>query len=103
MDPDIYYQMFHSASIPPNGDNRGHYSNFEVDRLLEQGRRTTDAAEREAVYIQVQRILADELPAIPLWWVKNVTVQNAAIKGFVPYPDGDLISLKTVSLQNQLP
>jgi len=103
MDPDIYYQMFHSASIPPNGDNRGHYSNPELDRLLEQGRRTTDAAARKAVYVQVQRILADELPYIPLWWVKNVTVQNAAIKGFVPYPDGDLISLKKVSLQNRLP
>ncbi len=103
MDPDIYYQMFHSASIPPNGDNRGHYSNSEVDRLLEQGRKITDSAERKAIYIQVQRILAQELPYIPLWWIKNVTVQNSAIQGFVPYPDGDLISLKKVSLQNQLP
>ncbi len=103
MDPDIYYQMFHSASTPPNGDNRGHYSNSEVDRLLEQGRRTTDAAERKAIYIRVQRILAEELPCIPLWWVKNVTVQNAAMRGFVPYPDGDLISLKKVSLLNQSP
>lgn len=103
MDPDIYYQMFHSASTPPNGDNRGHYSNSEVDRLLEQGRKTTDTAERKTIYGQVQRVLAEELPYIPLWWVKNVTVQNAAIKGFVPYPDGDLISFKNVSLQNQLP
>lgn len=103
MDPDIYYQLFHSASIPPNGDNRGHYSNPELDRLLEQGRSTTDAAARKTIYAEVQRILADELPYIPLWWVKNVIVQHADIKGFVPYPDGDLISLKNVSLQKQLP
>ncbi len=103
MDPDIYYQLFHSASIPPNGDNRGHYRNAELDRLLERGRRSTDVAERRAIYARVQSILADELPYIPLWWVKNVTVQNPALKGFVPYPDGDLVSLKKVSLQNQLP
>jgi peptide/nickel transport system substrate-binding protein len=103
MDPDIYYQLFHSAAIPPNGDNRGHYSNPDLDRLLEQGRSTTDASARKAVYFQVQRILADELPYIPLWWVKNVIVQHAGIRGFVPYPDGDLISLKKVSLQKQLP
>ena len=62
-----------------------------------------DAAARKDVYIEVQRILADELPYIPLWWVKNVIVQHADIKGFVPYPDGDRISLKNVSLQKQLP
>lgn len=102
MDPDIYYQLFHSDSIPPNGDNRGHYSNAALDHLLELGRTTTDTARREAIYMRVQQILAEELPCIPLWWSKNVTVQNAAMKGFVPYPDGDLISLKKVSLQQQL-
>jgi peptide/nickel transport system substrate-binding protein len=102
MDPDIYYQLFHSSSIPPNGDNRGHYSNAELDHLLEQGRTTTEVTKRKAIYMQVQRILAEELPCIPLWWVRNVTVQNAAIKGFVPYPDGDFISLKKASLQDQL-
>jgi peptide/nickel transport system substrate-binding protein len=102
MDPDIYYQLFHSDSMPPNGDNRGHYSNAELDHLLEQGRTATDIAQREAIYMRAQQILAEELPYIPLWWSRNVTVQNAAVKGFVPYPDGDLISLKKVSLQETL-
>ena len=101
MDPDIYYQLFHSDSVPPNGDNRGGYSNAELDRLLEQGRTTTDIAGRKAVYARVQRILAEDLPYIPLWWSKNVTVQNPDVKGFVPYPDGDLISLKKVFFQEQ--
>ena len=46
-DPDIYYQIFHSSSVPPNGDNRGHYSNPQVDRLLEKGRTTMDTTERK--------------------------------------------------------
>jgi peptide/nickel transport system substrate-binding protein len=102
-DPDIYYQIFHSASVPPNGDNRGRYSNPQVDRLLELGRGTSDGAARKAVYARVQRLLAEDLPYIPLWWWKNVVVQPPALRGFVPYPDGDLISLKNVALAAPVP
>jgi hypothetical protein len=51
----------------------------------------------------VQRLLAEDLPYIPLWWWKNVVVQPPALRGFVPYPDGDLISLKNVALASPLP
>ena len=47
LDPDIYYNIFHSTSVPPNGDNRGRYSNPVVDDLLEQGRRETDQRRRK--------------------------------------------------------
>ena len=99
MDPDIQYQIFHSASVPPNGDNRGRYSNPEVDRLLEQGRLSADETERKRIYGQAQKLLAADLPYVPLWWWKNVVVQQPSVKGFVPYPDGDLISFKQVSLR----
>ena len=100
MDPDVYFQIFHSRSIPPHGDNRGRYANPALDRLLERGRRAVDTDERRAIYGEVQKIVARELPYIPLWWVKNVTVQQPALRGFVPYPDGDLISLKNVSFSS---
>jgi peptide/nickel transport system substrate-binding protein len=97
MDPDILYQIFHSLSVPPRGDNRGRYMNREVDRLLDQGRKTTDRATRKLVYARAQRILAEDLPYVPLWWWKNVVVKRPSIEGFVPYPDGELISLQKVS------
>jgi peptide/nickel transport system substrate-binding protein len=100
-DPDIYHQIFHSTSVPPNGDNRGHYSNPQVDRLLEQGRTATDTTERKRIYAEVQRILADDLPYIPLWWWKNVIVKTSSLQGFVPYPDGDFTALKKVSFRSQ--
>ncbi|HWH77028.1 MAG TPA: ABC transporter substrate-binding protein [Candidatus Binatus sp.] len=99
MDPDIEYQLFHSASVPPNGDNRGRYSNPEIDRLLEQGRVASDESARKRIYSQAQRILADDLPYVPLWWWKNVIVKKPSIHGFVPYPDGDFFSLKNVSIR----
>jgi peptide/nickel transport system substrate-binding protein len=100
LDPDIYYNVFHSASGPPNGDNRGRYSNRQIDELVEQGRKATENSERKMVYSQVQRILAQELPYIPLWWAKNVVVRKPEIRGFTPYPDGDLISLKRVTYRH---
>lgn len=100
-DPDIYFNLFHSSSFPPNGNNRGHYRNVEVDRLLEEGRKSLSLRERKRIYAQVQKTLAQELPYVPLWWTNNVVVMNRAIQGFVPYPDGDLISLRDVSLASQ--
>ncbi|HXV79118.1 MAG TPA: ABC transporter substrate-binding protein [Candidatus Binatia bacterium] len=102
-DPDIYYQIFHSASVPPNGDNRGHYSNTLVDQLLEKGRKAMDTAERKRIYGEVQRILAEDLPYIPLWWWKNVVVKTPSLQGFVPYPDGDFTSFKKVAFRSPIP
>lgn len=98
MDPNIYFNLLHSQSIPPSGNNRGRYRNPEIDRLLESGRKSLSVEERKRIYSRVQKILALDLPAIPLWWMKNVVVMKRNIEGFVPYPDGDLISLKNVSL-----
>jgi len=96
-DPDVYYVLFHSGSFPPNGDNRGRYRNPEIDRLLEQGRRSLNLRERKQIYSQVQEVLARDLPYIPLWWTKNVVLTRPGVSGFIPYPDGDLTSLKNVS------
>ena len=102
VDPDVYYNIFHSASFPPNGDNRGRYNNSAVDRLVEKGRRESDPRQRKALYHQVQQIMHRDLPYIPLWWVKNVVVRKPQIVGFTPYPDGDLFSLRQTSRRQAL-
>ena len=102
-DPDIYFNLFHSSSIVPYGNNRGRYRNPEIDRLLERGRNSLSPEERKQIYRRVQKILAVELPTIPLWWAKNVVLMKRNIEGFVPFPDGDLISLKNVSIASPFP
>jgi len=59
-DPDPY-DFFHSSQYP-TGQNYGGYSNPEVDRLAEQGRRTLDIKARAALYRRLERILQDEQP-----------------------------------------
>jgi peptide/nickel transport system substrate-binding protein len=98
-DPDIYYYLFHSQSIPPNGANRGAYRSPEVDRLLEVGRVLQDREEGRRVYRRVQKILARDLPYVSLWHDVNVVVADRRIRGFVLYPDGHFLSLKDVWIE----
>jgi peptide/nickel transport system substrate-binding protein len=92
-DPDIYYYLFHSESIPPSGANRGCYSNPEVDRWLELARKTADRAARKEIYGRIQRKLAEDLPYISLWHNHNIVFMRKDLEGFRPYPTGDFRSL----------
>ncbi|MBP2674729.1 MAG: appA 1, partial [Deltaproteobacteria bacterium] len=86
-DPDIYYHAFHSASMPPDGANRGGYANARVDRLTEEARRETSREKRRAMYREVQRILARDLPVFPLWAGRNLLVRDRRLQGFALTPD----------------
>src|SRR6202044_4690 len=85
-DPDIFRYMYSSASFPPKGANRGHYINPRIDALLAQAAAETGPPEqvearRRAAYIEIQKILADELPSVPLWYPDNEVVHTTRIEG----------------------
>ena len=92
-DPDIYRHIFHSKFVPPDGLNRGGYSNEEVDTLVEKARGLSDPSLRAPLYKKVQKILANELPYVNLWHGVNVAVHDRRIIGYRVYPNEDLISL----------
>jgi peptide/nickel transport system substrate-binding protein len=98
-DPDVYWRIFHSTMTPPLGSNRGAYANPEMDRLLAAARATEDRDERRRLYGTVQRLAADDLPIVPLWWQQNVVVKSRALHGFVAAPDGDLRALATATFE----
>jgi len=92
-DPDIYRFVFHSAQAPPEGLNRGRYSNRRVDGLVEEAQRVLDRGRRAPLYHEVQRILAEDLPYVNLWHAENAAALDRRIEGFEVYPNEDLISL----------
>jgi peptide/nickel transport system substrate-binding protein len=103
-DPDIYRYMDSSGSFPPKGANRGHYVNARVDALLakavaESGPEAEVQARRRAEYVEVQRILADELPAIPLWFPDNEVVHTSRLQGVVSQGDGNFDFLREAWLR----
>lgn len=97
-DPDIFEYAYHSAKFPPNGANRGYYSNPKVDALIDQARREVDPAVRKRRYAELQTILAEELPSIDLWYLDNVLVHNKRVRNLQLNPAGNYDFLRTAEL-----
>ena len=49
-DPDMLRRVFHSEQVPPNGFNRGHYRNPEVDRLIDLAGTSSSDEDRRKYY-----------------------------------------------------
>ncbi len=98
-DPDIFRYAYGSARFPPKGGNRGHYANAHIDALLASAATTTDATTRRQYYLEVQKILSDELPGIPLWYPNNEIVHTDRIMGIVPRVDGSFGFLRDAWLK----
>jgi peptide/nickel transport system substrate-binding protein len=98
--PDIFDYVFHSSSTPPQRANRGYYSNGRVDALLNQAREEVDPEKRKPLYDEVQKILAEDLPYVNLWYLDNVVVHTRRVKNLILMPSGDYGFLKTAELVN---
>ena len=97
-DPDIFEYAFDTAKFPPNGANRGYYSNPKVDALIDKARREIDPKVRKPLYAEVQRILADDLPYINLWYLDNVLVHTRRVRNLKLNPAGNYDFLRTAEL-----
>jgi peptide/nickel transport system substrate-binding protein len=97
-DPDIFEYAFESSSIPPNRANRGYYSNPRVDELLTQARKEIDLEKRKQIYFEVQRILANDLPYINLWYFDNVLAYRPRVKNLKISPSGNYDFLKEAEI-----
>ncbi len=62
--------------IPPNGSNRGRYRNPKVDELTDAIRVEMNQPKRKALTSEVQKIVAEDLPYIPLWHADVVSVHQ---------------------------
>lgn len=87
IEPHVLSWFFGSDRIPDGerveGANRWRFRSAELDAALERGRRAVDRGERIAAYVVAQRILARELPVIPLWHEDVVAVVGPRASGFV--------------------
>lgn len=84
-DPDLtLYSQFHSSLAYQGFENPGGYSSEEVDRLLEEGRRVRDEADRAGIYQQVQELLARDQPWVFLAFVDHGYVLREGWGGYEP-------------------
>jgi peptide/nickel transport system substrate-binding protein len=88
-DPDFFEFAFSSKRFPPDGANRGHYRNPRVDTLTDQIRSEMDLTKRKALCAEVQKILADDLPYLPLWFLDVVSVHRRELGDLALSPTAD--------------
>jgi len=70
------YPIFTTGS----GDNYAFYSNTDVDALLTEARQTTDATDRVAKYQEVERMIGDDAPVIPIVFYRNLRVGSERLR-----------------------
>jgi peptide/nickel transport system substrate-binding protein len=96
-DPDMLRRVFHTQQMPPNGFNRGYYSNAEVDRLIDAAMAATTDADRRRLYSDAQRMIAEDAPYISLWYKTNVAVSRTNVEGVKLTPSADFTFLRDVT------
>ena len=100
-EPDFYFMYFNSSRIPskdnPDGGNRWRYVNAEVDRLTAAGRHELDKDKRRGIYGEVQRLVAADVPIVPLWHEDNVVLSNVDVQGYALSPNARLGGLPNAS------
>jgi peptide/nickel transport system substrate-binding protein len=98
-DPDIFSYVFSSKREPPNGANRGHYHNPQLDALIDQQRSEMDQQKRKEILAQIQEIVAEEEPYIDLFYIDNVCVHRERVAGIKLGPTGNFDFLDSAWLQ----
>jgi peptide/nickel transport system substrate-binding protein len=74
------YQIFHSSQIEGTGDDFVHYANPELDKVIEQARKTTDEQKRMEMWHKVHAILHEDQPYTFLVDQEELTFMSNRIK-----------------------
>ena len=94
-DAENYLSLFYSKNFTPNGPNYTHFSNAAFDALYEKAFLETDDAKRFILYQQMDKIIIDEAPIIPLFYDKVARFTRKNVEGLGINPL-NLLSLKRV-------
>ena len=95
LDPDNYIQPFIGCSQgSPNAgceegaaQSRGSfYYSDRANELIEQSRQERDPAQRQAIFDELQQLLAQDVPYIPLWQTKDYAFAQNNVEGVVINP-----------------
>lgn len=73
------YPLFYSKS----SDNYSDYNNPEVDKLLLEARSTTDKAQREAKYQEVEKMILKDAAFAPIYFYGTRRIIQPYVKGFI--------------------
>lgn len=79
--PDRRFRWY-SALIPPNGQNYAHYQNPDMDKVLDSAYSATTIDAAKPFYAQMEKILAEDVPDIPMYHAIMTIVAGPRLKGY---------------------
>jgi peptide/nickel transport system substrate-binding protein len=88
---DFALTLLPSSSAKPNAYNEANYKNPIVDGLIKQNLAITDVAKRAELMAQVMKIVATDLPYVPIW-TRDAAVaisDKFVYEGLTPYHPND--------------
>jgi peptide/nickel transport system substrate-binding protein len=97
-DGENYLALFYSKNFSPAGPNYTHFSNRVYDKLYEKSLSITNDSIRYKLYREMDQIIIDEAPIVPLYYDKVVRFSRVNLEGLEPNPL-NLLKLKTVKKQ----
>lgn len=93
-DPIYLHDLFHTGAY----QNRGRYSNPELDKVLEEAVGTFDRAKAKELYTRAQEIISREVPQFPLWYSDQMVVARKSVQNINVPVDGDWRFLRDVTV-----
>jgi peptide/nickel transport system substrate-binding protein len=66
--------------------NEGEYSNPKLDKLLDDGRASTDPGKRKEIYAEVQKVISDEGHYAVAYHTQYVSALRSTVKGYTLHP-----------------
>ena len=86
-DPDSTIAPFFAGNqFPPHGSNYGRYSNPAYDKLIAQEEASTNPAARKQIFVKMQRIMANDLPALWLYSPPTPSEYRNTLHNYAPGP-----------------
>ena len=71
--------------------NDGRYSNPEFDTLMKKARVELDHTKRIDYLHEAEKILIEDMPLIPMYFVSDIKMQSPNVKGIYQFPTGIVI------------
>ena len=94
-DSENYLSLFYSNNKAPNGPNYTHFINKEYDLLYLNSFKEKSKFKREKIYKQLDKMIIDEAPIIPLYYDQVMRFSKKNVKGLSSNPINQL-NLKQV-------
>ncbi len=85
-DGENYLGLFYSPNLAPNGPNRTRFQSATYDRLFQQALTVQNDSARQVLYRQMDRLMMEHAPIIPLYYDRSLRLLQKGITGLGTNP-----------------